>query len=256
MLISLLESNVTDETNTTATADCGSDSLLSLKGTTNIERVSRNSGNRQSNSSLSSKRINRSNTSTGIHESSPIISLQINDVPQSANKVKVTSKQTSTPHQSNDRILESDKSSTSSSSNKRQRTQNSGFQKDQTPVIASGTSNKDTSATTSRIVLTTPISEQIALHSLTEYSEFKTVFKNANLKTYVRQFHAFINDVGKYHNSKSTPMREMVQKSLTKIGDSTAIRNTFGEGTGVQIVNAVRDIIVLQIPRIISKQEN
>jgi hypothetical protein len=252
MLISLLDSKVSDESNSTTTENSGR-TLHSLKDAKNIENGSRNSGNKQKKSSTSSTRSIRSNTSTGIQESSPITTLELSEIPASANKVKVTSKQTSTPHQSNSRIIDSDKSSTSSSSYKKPRRQYSTVERGRTPVSAISAPHKVASTTTSRVVLTTPITTQIALHTLTEYSEFKTVFKNANLNTYVRQFHAFINDVGQYHNSKNTPMREMIQKTLTKIGDSTAIRKSFGDGTGVQIVNAVRDIIVLQIPRIISK---
>jgi hypothetical protein len=98
-----------------------------------------------------------------------------------------------------------------------------------------------------------PDTTQFALHTLTEYAEFNNVFTNPNAKTNVRHFHAYITDLGVFVNTKNTPMREMSAKKLTKIEDTANIRNTFGVGIGVQIVNAVRDIILLLIPQIVSK---
>ena len=119
--------------------------------------------------------------------------------------------------------------------------------------MSSNSTKEITSSKTSRIVLATPETTNFALHTVKEYSEFGNVFKSTNTKKNVTNFHAFITDLGKHYNSKNTPMREMAEKKLTKIEATNTIRNTFGIDIGVKIVNAVRDLIVLQIPKIVSK---
>ena len=180
-------------------------------------------------------------------ETSPVSTFQISE----SDSYSSVSKTSSTPNQTNARIIDSSKVPAASLSIKRRRTSANTI--DPSPQVFSSSSSESTATSASRLVVNTPETTQFALHSLTEYSEFNNVFKNQNAKKNVQQFHAYIQDIGKFYNTTNTPMREMAAKKLTKIEDTAAIRNTFGVEIGVHIVNAVRDIILLQIPKIVSK---
>ena len=182
------------------------------------------------------------------NESSPINTFLISDDVAS---FSTELKNTTTPKSSNGRIVDSSTKLKSAPSQRRQR-RTSQFSDPSSQLSNSSTTDRSTTSA-SRVVLHSPDTTQFALHTLKEYAEFNNVFTNPHAKTNVRHFHAYITDLGVFVNTKNTPMREMSAKKLTKIEDTTNIRNTFGAGIGVQIVNAVRDIILLLIPQIVSK---
>jgi hypothetical protein len=171
----------------------------------------------------------------------------------STTTVQKQSMKSSTTVLSNSRIRSGSTNDNSSNMSKRKRSNSTPRSEAISPTILSSSSSKPSDTSASRIVKVTPETTQIALHALKEYSEFNNVFRHPNAKTNVRHFYAYITDLGKHYNSKNTPQRELTQKKLTKIEDTTTICKIFGVGIGVRIVNAVRDIIVLQIPKIISE---
>jgi hypothetical protein len=181
-------------------------------------------------------------------DSSPITALSISDDGAS---YSTQSTKTTTLKGSHSRIVNSATKPTSNPSQRRQR-QTSTTKEPITTLLSSSQSNK-TTTNASRVVVNTPDTTQFALHTLKEYAEFSNVFTNPKAKTNVQHFHAYIKDLGVFVNTKNTPMREMSTKKLTKIEDTTTIRKTFGVDIGIQIVNAVRDIILLLIPQIVSK---
>jgi hypothetical protein len=243
MLIALLD---VEETKIARMPSADGGALNKKKAENQIASATKKNNTSTSTSSIDPPKNKLDKKST--NESSPITSFVIGDDEAS---LPTDFKNTTTPKNSNGRIIDSAKKLKSGPSQNRQR-RTSKFNEPSSQLSNSSATVMSTTSA-SRVVVHSPDTTQFALHTLKEYAEFNNVFTNPNVKTNVRHFHAFITDLGAFVNTKNTPMREMAAKKLTKIEDTTNIRNTFGAGIGVQIVNAVRDIILLLIPQIVSK---